>query len=146
MGSLPAVGNLRERTSAYRRCTLESGHSAFVKSFGRREAYESLRGTNPRAADDGLWVFLFSAERGEVATGSGSAGRDAICPKLSLDLMALPVRIAGKRELRGVADDGWRELERWPQWGCCGRELRQAVPGHGEFLPVGGVQCGGARG
>jgi hypothetical protein len=47
-----------------------SGQTAFVKSFGRREAYESLRGTNPRAADNGLWVFLFSAERGEVTTGS----------------------------------------------------------------------------
>jgi hypothetical protein len=48
----------------------QSGEAAFVKSFGRREAYESLRGTNPRAADNGLWVFLFSAERGEVTTGS----------------------------------------------------------------------------
>jgi len=47
-----------------------SCRTATVKSFGRREAYESLRGTNPRAADNGLWVFLFSAERGEVTTGS----------------------------------------------------------------------------
>jgi hypothetical protein len=45
-----------------------------VKSFGRREAYESLRGTNPRAATDGLWVFLFSAERVEVTTGGRSRG------------------------------------------------------------------------
>jgi len=49
---------------------IRSRRSASVKSFGRREAYESLRGTNPRAADNGLWVFLFSAERGEVTTGS----------------------------------------------------------------------------
>jgi hypothetical protein len=48
----------------------EAGLAEIVKSFGRREAYESLRGTNPRAADNGLWVFLFSAERGEVTTGS----------------------------------------------------------------------------
>jgi hypothetical protein len=48
----------------------QSCPTASVKSFGRREAYESLRGTNPRAADNGLWVFLFSAERGEVTTGS----------------------------------------------------------------------------
>jgi hypothetical protein len=47
-------------------------YSAVVKSFGRWQAYESLRGTNPRAADDGLWVFLFSVERGEVTTGSGT--------------------------------------------------------------------------
>ena len=45
-----------------------------VKSFGRRQAYESLRGTNPRAADDGLWVFRFSAEPNEVTTGSGKRG------------------------------------------------------------------------
>jgi hypothetical protein len=56
-----------------RNCGLAA--AAFVKSFGRREAYESLRGTNPRAADEGLWVFLFSAERGEVTTGGGSFGR-----------------------------------------------------------------------
>ena len=28
----------------------------------------------PAGADDGLWVFLFSAERGEVTTGSGKRG------------------------------------------------------------------------
>ena len=53
---------------------LQSGRSGFVRSFGRREAYESLRGTNPRSADDGLWVFLFSAERVEVTIGSGRRG------------------------------------------------------------------------
>jgi hypothetical protein len=46
-----------------------------VKSFGRRLAYESLRGTNPRVvADDGLWVFLFSAEREGVTTDSAKRG------------------------------------------------------------------------
>ena len=53
---------------------LRSSQSASVKSFGRREAYESLRGTNPRAADDGLWVFLFSAKRGEGTIGTGQRG------------------------------------------------------------------------
>ena len=33
--------------------------SFFVKSFGRREAYESPRGTNPRAPVCGLWGFRF---------------------------------------------------------------------------------------
>jgi len=28
-----------------------------VKSFGRRQAYESLRGTNPRCVVRGLWGF-----------------------------------------------------------------------------------------
>ena len=52
----------------------ESCHSGIVKSFGRRLAYESLRGTNPRTADDCLWVFRFLAEPGEATTGSGRRG------------------------------------------------------------------------
>ena len=60
--------------SAFSRLSPQSRHSVYVKSFGRREAYESLRGTNPRAANDGLWVFLFLTERGEVTTGGESRG------------------------------------------------------------------------
>lgn len=45
--------------------------SACVKSFGRREAYESLGGTNPRAPLTGLWVFRFWGCRG----GDGTATR-----------------------------------------------------------------------
>jgi len=33
--------------------------AAFVKSFGRREAYESPRGTNPRDPGSCLWGFGF---------------------------------------------------------------------------------------
>jgi len=74
-GMAPEVGRQRSdgrpiAMAALALRALQSGQAAFVKSFGRREAYESLRGTNPRAADNGLWVFLFSAERGEVTTGS----------------------------------------------------------------------------
>ena len=36
---------------------LESGPATSVKSFGRRLAYESPRGTNPRCAVRGLWGF-----------------------------------------------------------------------------------------
>jgi hypothetical protein len=64
---LPAVGRLSAGAAL-------RGRAASVKSFGRHLAYESLRGTNPRAADDGLWVFLFSAEPGEVTAGSGKRG------------------------------------------------------------------------
>jgi hypothetical protein len=35
----------------------QSRHSALVKSFGRRQASESRRGTNPRAGCGALWVF-----------------------------------------------------------------------------------------
>ncbi len=37
--------------------TVESRRSPFVKSFGRRLAYESPRGTNPRCVARGLWGF-----------------------------------------------------------------------------------------
>ena len=36
---------------------LVSGLSGYVKSFGRRQASESRRGTNPRCAGRGLWGF-----------------------------------------------------------------------------------------
>jgi hypothetical protein len=71
----------------------QSRHSGYVKSFGRREAYESLRGTNPWAADDGLWVFLFSAERGEVTIGSGQRGTWCDLSELTVGRMALPMGV-----------------------------------------------------
>ena len=36
---------------------IENGRPGFVKSFGRRQASESRRGTNPRAGCGALWVF-----------------------------------------------------------------------------------------
>ena len=61
----------------------------------------------------GYFCFRLSVAKSRPVVAG--VGRDAICAELSLDLMALPVGIAGKRGLRGVADDGWRELDRWPQ-------------------------------
>ncbi len=57
-----AIGSLasRLRRSAKVRFSIlspESRHSAYVKSFGRRQASESPRGTNPRCAGRGLWGF-----------------------------------------------------------------------------------------
>ena len=77
-----------------------------MKSFGRREAYESLRGTNPRSADNGLWVFLFWAERVAARIGGGRRGTGCDLSELSLDLMALPVGTISEMELRSVADEG----------------------------------------
>jgi hypothetical protein len=37
--------------------SFDCGHSAYVKSFGRRQAYESPRGRNPRATVDGYGDF-----------------------------------------------------------------------------------------
>jgi hypothetical protein len=70
----PIAAETPDRSVRFATLGTESRQAAHVKSFGRHLAYESLRGTNPRVADDGLWVFLFSAERGEVTTGSGSRG------------------------------------------------------------------------
>ncbi len=39
----------------------KSRQTGYVKGFGRRQAYESLRGPNPRAARASLWVFRLSA-------------------------------------------------------------------------------------
>ena len=46
------TGNVRFSSLA-----AESGQYASVKSFGRRQASESRRGTNPRCAGRGLWRF-----------------------------------------------------------------------------------------
>jgi hypothetical protein len=42
---------------SFLRSLAEIRHSAIVKSFGRRLAYESPRGTNPRCVARGLWRF-----------------------------------------------------------------------------------------
>lgn len=42
----------------------KSRQAANVKGFGRRQAYESLRSTNPRAARGVLWAFRISVDRG----------------------------------------------------------------------------------
>jgi len=46
----------------------KSSRSATLKGFGRRQAYESLRRPNPRAASGRLWVFRYSADPGADGT------------------------------------------------------------------------------
>ena len=60
-------------------------------SFRRRQAVPKSPRNEPRAADDGLWVFLFSAERGEVTIGSGKRGTWCDLSELTVGRMALPV-------------------------------------------------------
>src|SRR3954467_9999310 len=64
-----------KRMAAFPRYGLQSGSSAFVKSFGRRQAYESPRGTNPRATGGELWGFRLSGDPdgGQSAPGRGAA-------------------------------------------------------------------------
>ena len=59
-----------------------SCQSAFVKSFGRREAYESRRGTNPRATGYGYGYGEFDLRLvlGMVRPPSESGGFDADRP------------------------------------------------------------------
>ena len=54
--SFPAPPTNRS-ISAFAVSASQSRHSAPVKSFGRRQASESPRGTNPRCAGRGLWGF-----------------------------------------------------------------------------------------
>jgi len=48
---------------------VQTRHSALVKSFGRRQAYESPRRTNPRATCAVLWGFYDLAGRAAEAIG-----------------------------------------------------------------------------
>jgi hypothetical protein len=81
-----------------------SRRSAFVKSFGRWQAYESPRGRNPRATVDAYGDFEFRLMSGVARPPSGSAGLDA------------------ERPLRCASARGWR-----PGAGPDGRLLASAI-------------------
>ena len=80
--ALHAADNIPGRTFACGHCFPRSCWSAFVKSFGRREAYETLRGTNPRGPMTMVYgYFCFRLRVAQSRPAVGSMGRDAICPK-----------------------------------------------------------------
>jgi len=56
--------------------------AASVKSFGRRQAYESPRGRNPRATGDGYGDFGFRLMSSMARPSSGSAAMDSDRPLL----------------------------------------------------------------
>ncbi|TWI36344.1 hypothetical protein IQ26_02857 [Mesorhizobium tianshanense] len=60
--------------------TAENCQSAAVKSFGRRQAYESPRGRNPRAPGDGYGDFGFRQMSAIARPPSGSSGVNADRP------------------------------------------------------------------
>lgn len=65
-----------------------SGRSAHVKSFGRRQAYESPRGRNPRATVEGYGDFALrlidAVARAQPESGAIDAGRSLRCASARL--------------------------------------------------------------
>lgn len=70
----------RSQTAAYRRALLKSCPSGYVKSFGRRQAYESPRRRNPWATVYGYGDFVFRLVPGMARPLRGRAGMDADSP------------------------------------------------------------------
>lgn len=64
------------KAGSYHHSVPEVRPSARVKSFGRREAYESLRGRNPRAAAEtyGDLAFRLASRMPELRSGMGQHG------------------------------------------------------------------------
>jgi hypothetical protein len=69
----------RKQASMAAFCLVHSknGPATFVKSFGRRQAYESPRGRNPRATGDGYGDFDLLLMSAIARPPSGSAGMNA---------------------------------------------------------------------
>ena len=61
-----SVGAVEELRSRKRTFDLQRRRTGIVKSFGRRLASESPRGTNPRCAVRGLWGFVELAVPGLI--------------------------------------------------------------------------------
>lgn len=120
--------------------------SPYVESFGRRQASESLRCPNPRAAGDGLWGFRFRAMQGgggrcRYADGLGS-GRSAF-------RMAVWMSKVGPSDFGGAMaalDQAQCSSSRSPQHGCSEGDCGRAVPDHDVDLPGELAKAGGARG
>jgi hypothetical protein len=115
--------------------------AGIVKSFGRRSAYESLRGTNPRATRRSSMGISLSGSawwRRDRSLVTSSEARSVRVVAGSAD------QCSGERPLQGVGHETWREPQHRPQRGCYGGGSCQAVPGHSECLRVGVVPCGGA--
>ena len=94
---------------------LESRLAAFVKSFGRRKAYESPRRTNPRGPERELWRFEIYACAGERLSGAFDASWLDLDREISGQIGRAEASLAGGLVVdRSVMDDG-RASGRWPQ-------------------------------
>lgn len=106
--------------SAFSALLTGSGLSPFLKSFGRREAYESRRRTNPRDAVIGLWGFRLTVVLEWVMS---AAGRRRVLPETPW--MSLGHRCQGRRWMQ---DDAARKGE-FGDWHVEARALKRGFRG-----------------
>ena len=117
-----------------------------MKSFGRRQAYESLRGRNPRCTGTGLWEIRFLADVGQRSAAAAGCLASPAVAALRRGAPACCAEMTTERDCRPVVDAIWYERSRSPRHACCGAGLAQSVPGHGGALSVGRGRKGGALG
>jgi hypothetical protein len=124
------------------KCTSTTGHSGIVKSFGRRQAYESPRGRNPWATVDGYGDFDLRLVSAMARPPPASGGLDAAGPfRLSATrycrLGARPdaTRSASMitMDTRGSVARGWAPAaERWSM--PC--RVMESSPGSSPWCPA----------
>ena len=117
-----------------------------MKSFGRRQAYESPRGTNPRSTRTGLWEIRFLADVWERSAAAAGGLESPVVAALRRGAPASCAELTAERDCRPVVDAIWYERSRSPRHACCGACLARSVPGHGGALPVGRGRKGVALG
>ncbi len=127
------------------RCSRVSGPVAFVKGFGRRLAFESLRRTNPRAVGaryGDLGVELGGRGRTRVGDRPWTAAMDvfdqALCAESQCEIL---VKVRGCKLFPRMLIAGHLR----PQQGCDFATVH-AAPDHGELRPGEHTGRGGARG
>jgi hypothetical protein len=124
----------------------ESRRSALLKSFGRRQAYESLGSPNPRAQRAGLWGLRLCGCSGVGRNGrcerEPGCGRSGFKRRWWVQVRGEP----GFAWCGGISDRGTRRSLRLRKHEYCGLCRCQAVPGHDACVPDEGNGAGGARG
>ena len=124
----------------------ESSQSACVKSFGRRQAYESPRGRNPRATGRWLWGFRSAADVGNGVTAVWRP-EDGLKQAAGLPVRALhSARHVACRERIGGDCRVGRAWIHCRKRRARGRRFAFAMPGHGLASRFAVVACGGPRG
>src|SRR5689334_20144465 len=96
-------------------CQAGSGQFAVVKSFGHRQAYESPRGRNPRATDDGYGDFGFR----HISTMAETSLRRA-----EIRFAAPPGDVVGPAGRGSVGVDDHHEQAWIRCWRLCAYDLR----------------------